>query len=249
MTATNVKVLLVDDNPMVLGLLRQVLASFANVQAVSNAAEALLLAIDDPPDLLVTDYHMPGMDGRQLAEKLHARANTARVPIVILAARSDITEHLRPVQDSFEDIVEKPFFAREAGRRLKRVVDKIALEKMARSAAGSSGAFHGTLAQMNIIDLVQSLEMGRKNCRLILTRNGERCEMFFDEGQVRHATCGQITGDEAVFRALQWPPEEGNFEIDFNARTEQQTTTLSTQGLLMEGLKLLDEANRDSVDV
>lgn len=247
MTATTVNVLLVDDNPMVLGLLRQVLASFGNVQAVSSAAEALLLAIDDPPDLLVTDFQMPGMDGRQLAEKLHARANTARVPVVILAARGDIAEHLRPVQDSFEDILEKPFFAREAARRLKRVIDKIALEKMARSAAGS-GAFHGTLAQMNIIDLVQSLEMGRKNCRLILTRNDERCEMFFDEGQVRHATCGDVTGDEAVFRALHWPPEEGNFEIDFNARSDRQTTTLSTQGLLMEGLKLLDEANRDSVD-
>ena len=72
--------------------------------------------------------------------------------------------------------------------------------------------------------------------------------MFFDEGQLRHASYGNIFGDEAVFRALQWPPDEGNFEIDFNARTDQQTTTLSTQGLSMEGLKLLDEANRDSVD-
>jgi CheY-like chemotaxis protein len=187
------------------------------------------------------------MDGRQLAEKLHARSATARVPVVIVAARNEINEHLKPVQDTFEDILEKPFFAREAGRRLKRVIDKIAVEKMARSASGS-GAFRGTLAQMNIIDLVQSLEMGRKNCGLILTRNGERCDMFFDEGQVRHATYGDLIGDEAVFRALMWPPDEGTFEIDFNARTDQQTTTLSTQGLLMEGLKLLDEANRDRVD-
>jgi CheY-like chemotaxis protein len=247
MTATNVKVLLVDDNPMVLGLLHQVLAAMAEVRAVSNAAEALLIAIDDPPDLLITDYEMPGMNGRQLAEKLHARSGTARIPVVMLAARSDVNEHLKPVQELFEDIVEKPFFAREAGQRLKRVVDKIALEKMARSAAGS-GAFRGTLAQMNIIDLVQSLEMGRKTCRLILTHEGERCEMFFDEGQVRHAVNGSTVGDEAVFRALQWPPDAGNFEIDFNARSDQQTTTLSTQGLLMEGLKLLDEANRDRVD-
>jgi CheY-like chemotaxis protein len=247
MTVTTVKALLVDDNPMVLGLLQQVLSSMAEVRAVGSAADALLVAIDEPPDLLITDYHMPGMDGRQLAEKLHARQATARVPVVILAARGDINEHLKPVQDVFEDILEKPFFARELGGRLKRIVDKIALEKMARLAAGS-GAFRGTLAQMNIIDLVQSLEMGRKNCGLILTRNGERCEMFFDEGQLHHAVCGSAVGDEAVFHALQWPPDEGNFEIDFNARSDQRTTTLSTQGLLMEGLKLLDEANRDSVD-
>jgi CheY-like chemotaxis protein len=247
MTVTTVKVLLVDDNPMVLGLIQQVLTPMAEVRAVSNSADALLVAIDEPPDLLITDYRMPGMDGRVLAEKLHARAATARVPVVILAARADVSEQLKPVQDVFEDILEKPFFARELGSRLKRVIDKIALEKMARSVAGR-GAFRGTLAQMNIIDLVQSLEMGRKNCQLILTRNDERCEMFFDEGQLRHASCGDVVGDQAVFRALQWPPEEGDFEIDFNARSDQQTTTLSTQGLLMEGLKLLDEANRDSVD-
>jgi CheY-like chemotaxis protein len=247
MTVTTVKVLLVDDNPMVLALLQQVLSSMAEVRSVSNSAEALLIAIDDVPDLLITDYQMPGMDGRQLAEKLHARPATSRVPVVILAARNDIAERLKPVQDVFEDILEKPFFARELGTRLKRTIDKIALEKMARSAS-AGGAFRGTLAQMNIIDLVQSLEMGRKTCRLILTRNGERCEMFFDEGQLSHAAYGALAGDQAVFRALQWPPDEGTFEIDFHARTDQHTTTLSTQGLLMEGLKLLDEENRDRVD-
>src|ERR1700757_5296841 len=103
MAVTTVKVLLVDDNPMGLGLLEQVLSPMAEVRSVSNSADALLVAIDGPPDLLVTDYRMPGMDGRQLAEKLHARAATARVPVVVLAARGDISEHLKPVQDVFED--------------------------------------------------------------------------------------------------------------------------------------------------
>jgi CheY-like chemotaxis protein len=245
--ATNVKVLLVDDNPMVLGMLRQAISPLADVTTAASAADALLTAIDSPPDLLVTDYRMPGMDGRQFTEKLHSRIATARIPVVIFAARGDINEHLRPVQDSFEDILEKPFFTRDATARIKRVIDKIALEKMARSSG--QGAFRGPLAQMNIIDLVQSLEMGRKTCLLILTRNGERCDMYFDEGQICHALCGDLAGDQAVFAALHWPPDEGSFEIDFNARTDQQTTTLSTQGLLMEGLKLVDEDNRDAVDL
>jgi CheY-like chemotaxis protein len=247
--ATNVKVLLVDDNPMILGMLRQAISPLADVRTASSAADGLLAAIDSPPDLLVTDFHMPGMDGRQFTEKLRARIATARIPVVIFAARGDINEHLRPMQDSFEDIVEKPFFTRDATARIKRVIDKIALEKMARSASGQSGAFRGLLAQMNMIDLVQSLEMGRKTCKLILTRNGEHCELYFDEGQVRHASCGDLVGDQAVFAALHWPPDEGSFEIDFKARTDQQTTTLSTQGLLMEGLKLVDEDNRDNADL
>lgn len=242
--AGNIKILVVDDNPMVLGLLRQVLSPMADVHVAGNPADALLRAIDDPPDLLVTDYQMPGMDGRQLMEKLRARQDTARLPVVMLAAQSDIQERLKAVQDQVEDLVPKPFYTRELAARVKRVVDRISLEKMARSA--QSGGFRGTLAQMNAIDLLQSLDMGRKTCALVLTRNGDRCEMYFDEGHLRHAVYGDVKGDEAVYRALLWPVDEGNFEIDFNARTAEQTTTRSTQGLLMEGMRLLDEANRDS---
>ena len=59
--ANNVKVLLVDDNPMILGMLRGALAPLAIVATANDAADALLKAVDDPPDLLVCDYRMPGM--------------------------------------------------------------------------------------------------------------------------------------------------------------------------------------------
>ena len=64
--SNNVKVLLVDDNPMVLGMLKQSLSSMADVKTASDGPDALLKAVDDPPDVLVSDYRMPGMDGRQL---------------------------------------------------------------------------------------------------------------------------------------------------------------------------------------
>ena len=64
--ATNVKLLVVDDNPMVLAMLQQALTSAGEVTTATDAADALLKAVDDTPDLLVCDYRMPGMDGRQL---------------------------------------------------------------------------------------------------------------------------------------------------------------------------------------
>jgi two-component system, response regulator RpfG len=67
--ANDTKLLLVDDNPMVLEMLKQALTPFAQVFSAGDAADALLKAVDDPPDLLVSDYRMPGMDGRQLVEK------------------------------------------------------------------------------------------------------------------------------------------------------------------------------------
>jgi len=239
--ANDVKLLLVEDNPMVLGMLQQALSPLAVVTAASESADALLKAVDDPPDLVVSDYRLPGMDGRQLIEKLRSRPKTANFSAVLMANKADIAERLSP-QDAADDYLEKPFFLREAVKRIKRMIDRIALEKMAKTAP-SDGVVRGNLAQMNVIDLMQSLEMGRKSCRISLTKEGEKCEVFFVEGQVKHATYGALVGDEAVFKVLRWTG--GNFELDFEGKTDKETTQLNTQGLLMEGLRLLDESQRD----
>jgi CheY-like chemotaxis protein len=240
---SDVKILLVDDNPMVLGMLRDALSPLAKVTTAGDGADALLKAVDEAPDLLVSDYRMPGMDGRQLVEKLKSRSSTSGISVILLATKSDISEKLSVQDHTADEFVEKPFFLKDATQRIKRLIDKIALEKMSKSSS-SDGIVRGSLAQMNVIDLVQSLEMGRKSCLLTLTKDDDKCEMYFKDGQVPHAAYGSLKGDEAVFKVLRWTG--GNFQINFEGKTKQATTTLNTQGLLMEGLRLLDESRRDS---
>jgi CheY-like chemotaxis protein len=241
--ASDVRVLLIDDNPMIIAMLKQALEPHCIVNIATDSTDALLRSIDDPPDLIISDYQMPGLDGRQLLDKLKSRANTSRIPIIIMASRTDLNERLKPVRETVEDFLEKPFYIKEAGTHLKHVIDKVALEKMAREAGSDDAALTGSLSQMNVIDLLQSLELGRKNCALTLTNNGDRCDVFFAEGQINHAVYGPLAGDDAVYKVLLWTA--GNFRIDFTGRSKEQTTTRSTQGLLMEGLRLLDEQNRD----
>ncbi len=243
--ATDIQVLLVDDNPTILEMLRQALSPLAHISTAKDGADALIHALESPPDLLITDYQMPSMNGHQLVEKLHSRVVTARLPVIVMASKSDLNEKLGTLRDSVDDFIEKPFFLREATARAKRIIDKVALEKMARHAAGESRV-RGSLAQMNVIDLLQSLELGRKTCRLIVSRKNESCEMFFTEGQLVHAVFGTMNGDDAVYHVLAW--QDGTWEIDFTGSANVQTVTRSTQGLLMEGLRLLDEANRDAGD-
>jgi CheY-like chemotaxis protein len=239
---SNVKLLLVDDNPMVLGMLKQALSPLAEISTATDAADALLKAVDEGPDMVICDYRMPGMDGRQLLEKLKSRPATSGITVILMASKSDINERLSH-HESAEDYIEKPFFLKDATQRIKRVIDRIALEKMAK-AAPSDGILRGSLAQMNVVDLVQSLEMGRKSCSLTMTNADEKCEMYFSQGQVKHAAYGSISGDEAVFKVLRWT--DGSFQVDFDGKTTKESTTLNTQGLLMEGLRLLDESARDS---
>ena len=243
MSKTNTKVVLVDDNPVILDILRRGIEPYAEISAFTDSTAALAKCLENPPDLVICDYRMPQMDGGQLLQKLKVHAGAKSVRVVLVASKSDIEEHLRPFTDLVEEFAQKPFYIKELAARAKKLLDRIQWEKMQQQAS-QEGLIRGRLSEMNLIDLFQSLELGQKTCGLTLTKDDEECSMYFQEGQLHHAKLGNILGDDAVYRVASWA--DGSFQIDFNARSSVKSTTKSTQGLLMEALRLVDEQNRES---
>src|SRR6202048_2554903 len=240
-----VQVLIVDDNPLVRDLMCQGMEPHCSVISAADGADALLKAIDTPPDLIISDFRMPGLDGRQLFEKLRGRDSTRNIPFVFVASRGDIEEKLRPAGGGVEDFVSKPFFVSDLVRQTKKIIDRLSLEKMQKHAS-RPGVIQGRLEEMSVPELMQSLEMGQKSCRLSMRRQDESCEMYFTAGQCKHAQLGEIEGDAAVYHVVGW--SDGDFEIDFAANSGRETTTHSTTGLLMEAMRLMDEASQTKVE-
>lgn len=242
----SVTLLLADDNPLIRDLVGKALDPYCAVVIAADGADALLKVVDEPPDVILCDYKMPGLDGRQLFEKLRGREKTRHIPFLFMASRADIEERLRPLVDGVEDFIVKPFLVKDLVRLTKKVVDRLHLEKLQKRAS-RPGVIQGRLEEMSMIDLMQSLEMGQKSCRLYVQHGGDHCELFFSAGQCRDAKIGNVEGDDAVYKVLLWTA--GEFEIDFNASnaSTRTTTTRNTTGLLMEAMRLMDEASRDTV--
>jgi CheY-like chemotaxis protein len=238
----DVKVLVVDDNALILELLMKGLSPHCDARAAGDGADALLKIVDDPPDLVVCDYRMPGLNGRQLYEKLRGRQQTKQIPFIFLASRTDIEEKLRPIVEGVEEFIPKPFFLKDLVRRAKKVVDRLHLEKL-QNRAVRPGVVQGRLEALSILDLMQSLEMGQKSCRLTIRRGDETGELFFSSGQCKDAKLGSSEGEAAVFQAVRWA--DGEFEIDFNSAPTRSTISRTTTGLLMEALRVMDEERRD----
>ena len=242
----SIKLLLAEDNPLVRELIVKGLEPFCDVETSADGTDALLKVVDAPPDVILCDYKMPGLDGRQLFEKLRARDTTKHIPFLFMASRPDIEERLRPLVDGVEDFIAKPFLVKDLVQITKKVVDRLHLEKLQKRAK-RPGVIQGRLEEMSMIDLMQSLEMGQKSCRLIVQHSGQQGELYFAGGQCRDAKIGKLEGDEAVYKVVLWTA--GEFEIDFNAAnaSTRTTTTKNTTGLLMEAMRLMDEASRDAV--
>src|SRR6202166_4995275 len=188
-----ITLLLIDDNPLVRDLIEKGLEPVCEVMIAADGADALLKVIDEPPDAILCDYKMPGLDGRQLFEKLRGREKTRHIPFLFMAGRADIEERLRPLVDGVEEFIAKPFLVKDLVRITKKVVDRLHLEKLQKSAS-RPGVIQGRLEEMSMTDLLQSLEMGQKSCRLIVKKGSERGELYFSGGKSGDARGGNQKG-------------------------------------------------------
>jgi len=103
------KILVVDDNLVVLKLLRHLLESEDYlVITAQNGLEALKLASTETPDIIVTDYVMPEMDGVMLIKKLKSQAATRAIPIMMLTAKDEEESELEGLDAGADDYLTKP---------------------------------------------------------------------------------------------------------------------------------------------
>ncbi|SNS55648.1 anti-anti-sigma factor [Geodermatophilus pulveris] len=125
------RVLVADDNADMRGYLRRLLDPHYDVRAVADGRQALDAALADPPDLVVSDVMMPGLDGMGLLAALRAEPRTARVPVVLLSARAGEEAAVEGLAAGADDYLVKPFSAQEL---LARVGAHLQLGRARRAA-------------------------------------------------------------------------------------------------------------------
>jgi len=113
-------VLVVDDERANLAMLTLTLRHEGyEVAACSSGQAALDQARDSPPDLVLLDIAMPGMDGFQVLEALHADPRTSRLPVIFLSGMEDLAAKLKGFSLGAVDYVTKPFHVEELRARVR----------------------------------------------------------------------------------------------------------------------------------
>jgi len=104
------KILLVEDNPAQLDLMEVYLRDGGHlVIRLSDPKEALNKAIEQKPDVIVTDVVMPGMSGFELCRRLKQNPATAKVPIVICSSKDQEIDRLWGMKQGADAYLTKPF--------------------------------------------------------------------------------------------------------------------------------------------
>ncbi|MCC8395737.1 response regulator [Paraburkholderia sp. MMS20-SJTR3] len=116
--------LIVDDNADLRAYLRRLLAGRWGVTLAANGAQALALAREQVPDLVLTDVMMPALDGFELLQQIREDPRLAHVPVVLLTARAGEEAGIEGLRAGADDYIAKPFSPRELIARLQAALER-----------------------------------------------------------------------------------------------------------------------------
>jgi two-component system phosphate regulon response regulator PhoB len=96
-----------------------------DVRRTADGEEALMLAEESPPDIVILDWMIEGVSGLEVCRRLRRKAATANVPIIMLTARGEETDRIRGLETGADDYVTKPFSPRELIARIAAVLRRV----------------------------------------------------------------------------------------------------------------------------
>ncbi|HQQ70680.1 MAG TPA: response regulator, partial [Alicycliphilus sp.] len=124
------RILLVDDEPTNLQVLRQVLQQDWRLQFATDGQRALQLAREQRPDLILLDVMMPGMDGHAVCAALKADLATAPIPVIFVTALADANDEARGFELGCVDYITKPISAPVVRARVRTHLSLVRMDEL-----------------------------------------------------------------------------------------------------------------------
>ncbi len=200
------KVLVVDDDPSIHRLVAAIIQVIGDVEVESSydGVDALERARRDPPDLIVSDVNMPGMDGLALTKAIRDTPELGATPVLLLTARAESQDKYEGFLQGADDYLVKPFDATELQFRIKAL-----LRRSPRAVAGQPvGVGDGTLSAGPL-----TLDVRRYLAR----SEGQEVRLTGSELAILKHLVGhpdQIVSVEGLLtQALDYPPRLGNPQV------------------------------------
>ncbi len=117
-------VLVVDDHPEISDFIKENLVNCYSVDTAENGVMGFNKAVENIPDLIISDLMMPEMDGIEMSRKLKSDERTSHIPIIILSARSKVEERLEGLETGADAFLAKPFSMKELTIRIRKLIEQ-----------------------------------------------------------------------------------------------------------------------------
>src|SRR6202790_1992015 len=245
------KILLIDSNVYFAKKLSDALKREGfEVISSTQGAFALTTLEYDTPAAIVCATNMREMGALEIAKILHADPKTATLPVIALGDGSQraLMEAFQAGCDDYIDRRRSPAIIATHVRNI--ITSKSEGFQPTQMLAQADTSLSGSLTHHDLPGVLQMLTHAHQTGALHINAANADAVLFFDAGEIRHADCASLFGDEAVVHIVKNVQGGGTgvYKFVYGSTSTQHTALRSAMHLMLDAMREFDEGNRDMAD-
>jgi CheY-like chemotaxis protein len=245
------KILLIDSNVLFAKRLGDALKREGFEVATTTQAAFALTALEyDAPAAIVCATNMREMGALEIAKIIHADAKNASLPIIAIGDGSQ-RALMEAFQAGCDDYIDRQLSQATIANHVKNIIiSKMEGFQPTQMLGQADTSLSGNLSTQDLTGVMQMLGQARQTGALTINARETDAVLFFDAGEVVHAECGSLFGDEAVLHILKSCVQCGSgvYKFVYGATSAQRTVLRSATDLMLDAMREFDEGSRDLND-
>jgi CheY-like chemotaxis protein len=244
------KILLIDSNVYFTKRLTDALKKEGfEVLSSTQPAFALTTLEYDAPTAVVCATNMREMGALEIAKIIHADPKNANLPIIALGDGSH-RALMEAFQAGCEDYIDRQRPPAVIATHIRNIViSKAEGFQPTQMLAQADTSLSGNLSHHDLPGVLQMLGQAHQTGALHINAGATDALLFFDAGNITHAECGQLFGDEAVIHIIKSCIQSaGVYKFVYGTTSTQHTVLRNATDLMLDAMREYDESNRDAAD-
>jgi CheY-like chemotaxis protein len=246
-----IKVLLIDSNVYFAKRLADALKREGfQVVTSTQAAFALTTLEYDAPNAILCATNMREMGALEIARIIHADTKNSNLPIIALGDGSQ-RALMEAFQAGCDDYIDRNGQPGVIATHVKQIIiSKAEGFQPTQMLTQSDTSLSGNLTHHDLTGVMQMLGHAHQTGALHINAGDTDGVLFYDAGEVTHAECGNLFGDEAVIHILKSCVNgvEGVYKFVYGPSSTQRTVLRSATDLMLDAMREFDESSRDMAD-
>lgn len=210
-------------------------ASF-DVIWVEDGSNAYQICLENIPSVILSEIELSGSGGIQFFSQVKQNYRTRDIPFVFLTSEKELDQRVKSMALGVDDLITKPLYPDEVTARLESLLQETEIVEETRKEL--QHGFAGNLKEMNLVDLIQTMELGKKSGILKLQRNSHTGYVYIFDGQVYDATMENFVGKQALYRLLTWL--DGSFQVEIKSIHTTRAISENNKEIIGEGVVRID---------
>jgi DNA-binding response OmpR family regulator len=231
-------ILLIDNDDTYMTPLKTALSAAGyNVTCWQEGQKIMKLAKELKVDLFISEINLPQISGQEIFQELRSIPEFKTTPFIFLSNQKKIDERIQNIELGVDDYISKPFYVEEVVARANNLLHEIS--HLHDGEIETNRGFSGKLTEMNLVDLIQTLELGKKSASIKLKHNSSLGVVLISEGQVVDASLANLTSDEALMRMFTWTM--GTFFVDITTVNNKRNISKTNKELVDIGTRRVSD--------